>query len=898
MNVIAHVIWRWDGVSPCKSGDFSRPFIGWVGICVISSVLLVLGATRPVRAQTPECSATSAAITAIDSRILGTNSDLSGLVTDCTTLLGLKDELRGTGSLNWATGIAMDSWNGITVSGSSPRVTRLDLVSKSLTGSIPEGLGDLTELTQLVLRENRLTGEIPPALGHLTKLTALWLSANRLTGAIPTQWGDPTGPSPLPALRELYLADNQLTGAIPPALGSLENLRYLSLGDNQLTGAIPPELGNLTNLNSLVLDSNQLTGSIPKGLGNLTGLTDLALQHNRLSGTIPRELGNLTRLWSLTLHSNQLTGPIPPELGNLTLAIFLYLDSNRLSGEIPEELGNLTAVHEITLHQNQLTGPIPPELSTPVELTRLWLHDTSWTGTIPPALLAKTQQDLLTLDLRTNRRPVAPAVKDQTFTVGEAFTFQVVFSDPDGQALTYSAIQASDTPLPSWLTIDPTAGILSGTPPTEETVRVRVTAEDTPSDSSPVLGASVTFALTKGNVTTESPPPPPPSPPSPPPPSPPPPVTPPPPPPPSAPDAPAVMETAPTSVRVSWQAPEGSVISSYDLRYRQSNTGDFTDGPQDVIGTRAIITGLSPNTEYEVQVRASNSTGDGEWSELGTVQTSTLIPNDRFSLSLDLDDSEGDQFISFLGVSPDGISSIQIFGKEIPDVNDLSVRFEYDATQVVYEGFKRSDVLSGTSALSGKDFVNIGMTLFDISTRVESGLMGTIRFRTTEAFSETEIRLVRVKLVQGGQSETLPMFLGVALQGSSDASGPSADFDGNGTVDIPDFLLFVDVFGLKVGQEEYEAKYDLDGNEVIGIPDFLIFVDNFGKEVIQVPVFTSEPPVLRFLEENTPSGQPIGEPISATSADGEPLTYSLWGVDADYFAIDASTGQLETKENV
>ena len=53
---------------------------------------------------------------------------------------------------------------------------------------------------------------------------------------------------------------------------------------------------------------------------------------------------------------------------------------------------------------------------------------------------------------------------------------------------------------------------------------------------------------------------------------------------------------------------------------------------------------------------------------------------------------------------------------------------------------------------------------------------------------------------------------------------------------------------------------------------------------------------MRFVEENTPPAQPIGDPISATSAEGEPLTYSLWGVDAEYFVIDASTGQLETKE--
>ena len=364
--------------------------------------------------------------------------------------------------------------------------------------------------------------------------------------------------------------------------------------------------------------------------------------------------------------------------------------------------------------------------------------------------------------------------------------------------------------------------------------------------------------------------------------------------------APTVTRALATSMAVNWEPPTGSVISSYDLRYRQSGTTDFIDGPQGVTGTKTIISGLNPDTEYEIQVRASNSTDDGDWSEVGTVRTSTLIPSDRFSFSLDVDDSEGDQFMSFLSVAPDSLVSIQIFGrslKAIP-VNDLSVRFEYDATQVAYEGFKMGPVLSGTSALAGKDLANIGMTLPDSAARVDSGLVGTIRFRATDALSETEIRLVRVELLRGEESETVPMFLSVALQGASlglSISDPSPDFNGNGTVDTPDFLLFVDVFGLKAGQERYEARYDLDKNDEIGISDFLIFVDNFGKVVPRVPVFTSAPPVTRFVEENTPSGQPIGEPISATSADGEPLTYSLWGVDAAYFAIDASTGQLQTK---
>ena len=130
---------------------------------------------------------------------------------------------------------------------------------------------------------------------------------------------------------------------------------------------------------------------------------------------------------------------------------------------------------------------------------------------------------------------------------------------------------------------------------------------------------------------------------------------------------------------------------------------------------------------------------------------------------------------------------------------------------------------------------------------------------------------------------------------SQNSSPPSPDFNGNGIVDIPDFLLFVDAFGSKEGQERYDAKYDLDSNGEIGIPDFLIFVDSFGKVVNRAPVFTSESAVTLSLDENTPSGQPIGDPISATDGDGDILTYRLSGADADSFAIDASTGQIQTK---
>ena len=97
--------------------------------------------------------------------------------------------------------------------------------------------------------------------------------------------------------------------------------------------------------------------------------------------------------------------------------------------------------------------------------------------------------------------------------------------------------------------------------------------------------------------------------------------------PPGVPAAPSVTATAgsTTSLDVSWTAPAntGPAITSYDLQYRQGTSGNFTDGPQDVTGTSAAIGSLTANTSHEVQVRATNAEGDGDWSLAGTGQTGT-----------------------------------------------------------------------------------------------------------------------------------------------------------------------------------------------------------------------------------------------------------------------------------
>ena len=134
-----------------------------------------------------------------------------GLVEDCKVLLALRDELAGTGSLNWNTQLAITSWEGVGVSGAPRRVLKLELYENQLTGALPAELGRLTQLQRLELFHHQLTGGIPPELSQLTQLQYLDLSSNQLTGAIPVEL------SQLTQLQSLYLSHNQLMGGSPPS---------------------------------------------------------------------------------------------------------------------------------------------------------------------------------------------------------------------------------------------------------------------------------------------------------------------------------------------------------------------------------------------------------------------------------------------------------------------------------------------------------------------------------------------------------------------------------------------------------------------------------------------------------------------------------------------------------
>jgi internalin A len=162
--------------------------------------------------------------------------------------------------------------------------------------TIPDSIGQLSNLQMLFLHENQLT-TVPEAIGQLSNLQKLYLSNNQLT-TVPEAIGQ------LSNLQELYLYNNQLT-TVPEAIGQLSNLQKLYLYNNQLT-TVPEAIGQLSNLQWLYLHENQLT-TVPEEIGQLSNLQTLSLSNNQLQ-SLPESMQRLSQLEKLYLHGN-------PDLG-------------------------------------------------------------------------------------------------------------------------------------------------------------------------------------------------------------------------------------------------------------------------------------------------------------------------------------------------------------------------------------------------------------------------------------------------------------------------------------------------------------------------------------------------------------------------------------------------------
>ena len=139
--------------------------------------------------------------------------------------------------------------------------------------------------------------------------------------------------------------------------------------------------------------------------------------------------------------------------------------------------------------------------------------------------------------------------------------------------------------------------------------------------------------------------------------------------------------------------------------------------------------------------------------------------------------------------------------------------------------------MSGTD-WTGTDLIRSGSTglaaLFLASATVPStGYLGRVELQMSRALDGATLTVKSMEMTSGRDVDRLNVANAVISLGAAPCP---QDFDGNGSVDLADFLAFASVFGARSSDVDYDARMDFDGNGSVDLADFLAFAGAFGNK--------------------------------------------------------------------
>ena len=401
---------------------------------------------------------------------------------------------------------------------------------------------------------------------------------------------------------------------------------------------------------------------------------------------------------------------------------------------------------------------------------------------------------------------------------------------------------------------------------------------------------------------------------------------------PGRPAAPTVTASS-NSLSLRWTPPgnTGPAINDYDVQYRAAG-GSFTVWPHTGTSTTTAITGLTANTRYEVQVRATSDEGTGDWSPSGSgatgstgtnnpdlivespsVDNNTLSPEQSFRLNATVRNRGGERSSSTTlryYLSTDETTSTRdmevgtdyVSRLNAAESSDESVRLSAPSSNGTYYYGACVESVTGESDTGNNCSVAVAVTVLSPDLIVEPPSVDN-----NAPTPGRRIRLSATVRNQGGgraPSTTLRYYLSTdeTIDQSDTETGTDyvSSLDPSETSDERDFVSAPSSAGryyYGACVESVAGESDT-GNNCSGAVIVTVRSTPPPPAPNQPPVFSEGASTTRSMAENTGAGQNIGNPVSATDSDGDRLTYSLQGTDAPAFAISAGSGQLMTRSGV
>ena len=363
--------------------------------------------------------------------------------------------------------------------------------------------------------------------------------------------------------------------------------------------------------------------------------------------------------------------------------------------------------------------------------------------------------------------------------------------------------------------------------------------------------------------------------------------------PPETPAAPVVSAESSTRLSANWRAPDttGPAITDYDYRYGTDGVRWTTVANAVSTDTEVKIADLDPDTEYQVQVRATNDEGTSEWSESGRAttpanQSPTFAEGASATRALPENaaaDTAFDAPVAANDANTDDTLTYRLGGTDAarfaidPDSGQIRTRrFDYDHEERA--SYAVTVTAEDTQKATASIEVTIAVTDLD---EAPSASAAPTRARSTST---------TLTMHWPVPSNTGPDIDDYDYRFREMASGAPWDEVTNTAIDSPEVTI-EDLTPDTTYEVEARAHNDEGTSPWSGT--------GMGKtNRNRAPAFDEGSRTTRSLPENTFGGVDIGDPVEATDPDDDSLTYTLAGTDAQSFFLDRSTGQLGTRGSV
>ena len=351
-----------------------------------------------------------------------------------------------------------------------------------------------------------------------------------------------------------------------------------------------------------------------------------------------------------------------------------------------------------------------------------------------------------------------------------------------------------------------------------------------------------------------------------------------------------------TALDVSWTAPDTTgipEITGYDVQYRSGDSGAWATHNFDSDGTttKTTVSGLASNTTYQVQVRAKNNEGEGQWAtDRGTTDKALLTV--AFG-SATYTVGEGNTATSTVIVTP------------VAD-RDVTVTITMSGAGATLSGLDNNNTLTIARGQSSASFTISGdqdndnvddvvtLTLTTNADGVTLGSPSTTAVTIEEPNNPPVITTTSPITVKENQTTV------ATLEATDSDNDPITGWSISGGADRALFDLTNGGALTFKTAPDYENPSDTGSNN-----SYLVVVTaSDGKDdsaeltltvnvtdVNEPPTFSEGTPTVRTIAENSIGGTQVGGSFTADDPEDDLLVYELSGTGHENFTVDAN-GQI------